>query len=266
MRQTLISIIIPSYNSGMYLEHAIQSVMDQSYANWELLIIDGGSTDCSLECALARQRSDARVKLILNPNDTGPAQARAFGINHAHGDVIAFLDADDIWLSEKLERQLRFMTDNSYDFTFTDYRTISSSGRVSSAKLSGWSENSFNQYLRRRGIANSTVMVRRECISDQVLSAIDKRLGEDTLWWLLILKSGYKAYALKEVLALYRKVPNSRSSSILENQLAVWQMYRFELNLSLMRAIFSYTGYLVDVSVRRLLFLVRVTLGRRNGS
>ena len=266
MSQIFISIIMPCYNSGMYLEHAIQSVLDQSYSNWELLIIDGGSTDSSLECALAQQRSDARVKLILNPNDTGPAQARAFGINHAQGEVIAFLDADDVWLSEKLERQLRFMTDNSYDFTFTDYRTISSSGRVSSARLSGWRENSFNQYLRRRGIANSTVMVRKECISDQVLNAIDKRLGEDTLWWLLILKSGKKAYALKEVLALYRKVANSRSSFVLENQLAVWQMYRSELNLSLMRTIFSYAGYLVDVSVRRLLFLVGDIVGRRNGS
>jgi teichuronic acid biosynthesis glycosyltransferase TuaG len=251
----LVSIIVPSFNSCRFIQDSIKSVVAQTYENWELLIVDGGSVDGTVELVEAIAQEDARVRLIKNDNDTGPAQARAFGISHCHGDYIAFLDSDDLWSTIKLERQLEFMLAHNYQFTFTDYRLISEENKVSHAVMGGWRENSYWQYLGRRGIANSSVILARECISEKVMAAIWGRLAEDSLWWLLIMRTGYKAYALKEPLLLYRRVSTSRSTQTWQNSLAVWDIYTKELGNGKLTATTFYLLYVIDVCVRRLRFM-----------
>ncbi len=250
----LISIITPSYFSEKHIEDCILSVLHQTYDNWEMLVIDGQSTDGTLRIVEKYSKNDKRIKLINNIEDDGPAQARAFGIKKASGDYFAFIDSDDMWLPNKLELQLAFMIENTYSFTFTRYRLIDKNGAESVASLGGHNSNTYNQYLRRRGIANSSVMLKRECINNDILESIRSAHAEDTLWWLLIMKNGYHAFALQKVLMIYRVLQNSRSSQVFKNQQAVWSMYRDTLGLNIFHAFFNNSLYLIDVFFRRLKF------------
>lgn len=253
----LISIITPSLNSERYIGEAIQSVINQSYPYWELLIVDGGSSDKTIDIIEKFSMSDSRIKLIHNKNDNGTSQARSEGIKKANGEFIAFIDSDDIWHNEKLKIQIEFLKKNNYLFCFTRYKKLYSNGMLSHASIGGHKSNTYSQYLRRRGIANSTVMIHRSCMKEHILNTIGKSHGEDTLWWLLILKDGNVAYSIEKPLTYYRIVDGSLSSKVLNNQFTVWHSYRNELKLSIITAALYYFGYLIDVFIRRILFHIR---------
>lgn len=257
MKETpLISVIVPSFFSENHIGECIESVLKQTYQKLELIIIDGMSKDRTISIIKKYQLEDDRVILIPNPNDNGPAQARSYGIKHSSGEYIAFIDSDDLWSKTKLEKQLAFMVNNNYKFSFTRYKKMYSDGSLSKASLGGHNSNTFNQYLRRRGIANSTVMVSKECIDEEILNTVGKSHGEDTLWWLLILRKGYTAYAMQNDLAVYRVVDGSLSSKVLNNQFTVWHSYRNELDLSVFTASINYCGYVLDVFFRRIEFFI----------
>ena len=254
---TCVSIIIPTLNSSRFLEACLKSVVSQSYGNWEALVVDGGSTDGTLDVIESFSAMDSRVKCVSNPNDQGPGQARALGIEVSQGTVIAFLDADDLWAEDKLDKQLRFMARAGAKFSFTSYKLISEKGKLSKASLNGWNRNTFKQYLGRRGIANSTVMIERGCFPNEIFTSTGNFLAEDTLWWLWVMRAGFPAYSLKEPLVMYRKVSGSRSSQIVSNQSSVWRIYRKEFQLSRLAAGWYYGLYAIDVLIRRALFTLR---------
>ncbi len=260
MSEPLISVIVPSFNSDLFLRQCMQSVIDQSYSNWEMLIVDGGSTDKTVSIVEEFGLDEPRIKLIDNPEDDGPAQARAVGIREARGIYLAFLDSDDLWLKDKLSVQVTFMQASRLDFSFTSYRFLYPDGNESFAQMYGWRINSFKQYLGRRGIANSTVMLTRDCFSEEVLNTVGKSHGEDTLWWLLIMRSGVSAHCLRTPLTLYRRVPGSLSTRVMKNQTTVWHSYRNELALNQVEAAYHYIRYIADVLCRRLMFRLRETL------
>ena len=256
-KNKLISIITPSLNSDRFISECITSVINQSYSNWELLIVDGGSTDKTIKIIEDFTLSDPRIKLIHNPNDNGTSQARSVGIKEAGGEYLAFIDSDDIWDKDKLQKQIEFLEQNSYSFCFTRYKKLYPNGDISKASIGGHKSNNYYQYLRRRGIANSTVMIHKSCMKNHILNTVGKSHGEDTLWWLLILKEGHTAYSLDESLVLYRVVEGSLSSKIFNNQSTVWHSYRNELQLNIISAFVYYLGYLIDVFIRRLFFIIR---------
>ena len=253
----LISIITPSFFSEKHIEECIKSVQGQTYDNWELIVIDGESKDLTVEIVRNFSQQDDRIRLISNPKDDGPAQARSLGLTHAKGEFIAFIDSDDLWLPTKLDDQVTFMIEHDHYFTFTSYKKMFTNQSVSKAVISGHNSNTFKQYLRRRGISNSTVMLRKECVSAEVLLTVGKSHGEDTLWWLLIMREGFDAIALQKPLTIYRMVDDSLSTKVMNNQRTVWHSYRNELNLSIAYAAYYYALYLVDVALRRAKFLVR---------
>ncbi|HAQ71448.1 MAG TPA: glycosyl transferase, partial [Flavobacteriales bacterium] len=232
----------------------------QTYDNWELIVVDGESRDLTVEIVRNFSQEDDRIRLINNPNDDGPAQARSLGLTHAKGSFIAFIDSDDLWLPTKLDDQVTFMIEHDHYFTFTSYKKMFTNQSVSKAVISGHNSNTFKQYLRRRGISNSTVMLRKECISAEVLLTVGKSHGEDTLWWLLIMRQGFDAIALQKPLTIYRMVDNSLSTKVMNNQRTVWHSYRNELNLSIAVAAYNYALYLVDVALRRAKFLIKNSL------
>jgi glycosyltransferase involved in cell wall biosynthesis len=229
-------------------------VQAQTYNNWELIVVDGESQDLTVDIVQNISKADDRIRLINNTNDDGPAQARSLGLTHARGDYIAFIDSDDLWLPTKLADQINFMIKNDHYFTFTSYKKMFRNQALSKASISGHDSNTFKQYLKRRGIANSTVMLRKECISAEIISTVGKSHGEDTLWWLLIMRQGYDAFALQKPLTIYRMVDDSLSSKVMNNQRTVWHSYRNELNLTIAYAAFCYSLYLIDVALRRFKF------------
>jgi teichuronic acid biosynthesis glycosyltransferase TuaG len=117
----LISIITPCYNSAGFLAQTIESVIAQTYKNWEMIIVDDCSTDASFDIALNYAAKDERIKVYRTEQNCGAALARNKAIKLSQGEYLAFLDSDDIWLPEKIERQLQFMRENNSDFSFTEY-------------------------------------------------------------------------------------------------------------------------------------------------
>ena len=124
----LVSIIMPNYNGAKYLQETLNSVLAQSYTNWELLFVDDCSTDNSLEIVQAIQ--DERIRILKNENNSGAAKSRNYALCEAKGKWIAFLDSDDLWTPEKLEKQIAFMDTNAYVFTFTDYALVDKEDKI----------------------------------------------------------------------------------------------------------------------------------------
>lgn len=248
--QPLVSIIMPSYNAAQFIAESIESVLAQTYVDWELLITDDCSKDQTLEIAQSYEREDPRIKVFALPINSGAATARNHSLANAKGEYIAFLDSDDLWKPTKLERQLDFMLTGDYAFTFTNYELMDEDGHLLSKELKMPQSLSYNQYLRNTAIGCLTVVVNREKIGD--FSMLNIRAAEDMSTWLRFLKKVGKAYALKENLATYRLVGNSVSSKKLKSAKDVWRCYRDIEHLSLARSIYSFVGYAFHAIKKRL--------------
>jgi teichuronic acid biosynthesis glycosyltransferase TuaG len=252
MNHILVSVIMPAFNSSQHISEAIESVLSQTEKNLELLIIDGGSNDGTVETIRRYKNLDPRVKLIYNPDDRGPAHARATGILKSGGQFIAFLDADDLWLPTKLAEQVAFMELKQIDFSYTFYSSLSKDGLTVTCPHSAYASYNFWKLLALRGIGTLTVVIRRRLLSDDVLSHQTKSHGEELLWWLLILRKGYVARLYPKDLARYRKTEGSLSSFLWRHQTTVWTTYRCEIGLNPILGGILYASYLVDVTIRRI--------------
>jgi teichuronic acid biosynthesis glycosyltransferase TuaG len=248
-----VSVVIPTFNSEKYISETLKSVIDQDCIDFEIVVVDGGSVDNTEKVVESFKGGFPNLRYIRNTNDQGPAHSRLVGIQSSVGEFIAFIDSDDIWFENKLEEQINFMSEKELDFTFTDYIKIADTGEIRSGIISGHNSNTYWQYLRRRGIANSTVIVRRSVIGDVWDDKISKSHGEDTLWWLLLMKhKNVLAVRFPHCLTKYRIAPEGLSRKVMKNQTTVWHSYRNELKLSFVQTVFYYTGYIADVAIRRL--------------
>ena len=143
----LVSIITPSWNCGKFLEETIKSIQAQTYTNWELLFQDDCSTDDTKERVLRLAAEDNRIKYECNLRNSGAAITRNNALRRAQGKWIAFLDSDDLWLPEKLEKQIRFMEENGYAFTYHEYAEMTEEGHDNGVYVSGIKKvNAFNMY------------------------------------------------------------------------------------------------------------------------
>ena len=250
----IVSIIMPSFNSEKFIGKAIESVLLQTFDNWELLIIDGGSNDRTVDIIKEYSKQDDRVIYINNKDDMGPAHARCVGVKQCSGEYVAFLDADDLWLVGKLELQVKFMQEHNIDFSYTSYRSTNESGERESCVIPMYSSYNFFQALSRRGIGILTVIVKKKLLSNDVIETYGKFHGEDYLWWLLILKQGIVARHLDKDTARYRHVDESLSSHRYrhKHQATVWDSYRNEVGLGFFISVFCYSSYLLDASFRKI--------------
>lgn len=203
----LVSIITPLYNSEKYIGQTIESVLKQTYKNWEMLIVDDCSTDNSKE-VVAKYLTDPRIRYFCMDVNSGGARARNKALENAKGRFIAFLDADDQWKQEKLEKQIRFMLDNKYGFSFTAYEILGNNGN----KLIQVPERlSYGDFMKNTIIGTLTVMIDSSIIGSVRL--VDVKKDHDSMTWAKILRQGYNAYGLNESLSLYRRVEGSISSN-----------------------------------------------------
>lgn len=251
MTAPAVSIVMPAFNSRRYVTDAMRSVQAQTRGDWELLVVDGGSKDGTQDVVRAAAEQDPRIRLVPNPDDRGPAHARATGVRNARGRYVAFLDADDLWLPEKLALQVEAMEREGMAFSYTRYSAMSADATEVSCPLPAYRRYDFWSALARRGIGTLTVMVRRERLTEEVLATYGKSHGEEYLWWLLILKQGIVAHLVPHDLARYRNTEGSLSKRRLRHQSTVWNTYRTEIGLSAPVAALLYTSYVIDVAQRR---------------
>ncbi len=202
----LVSIITPSWACGKFIGETIKSVQAQTYQNWELLVQDDCSTDNTREVVAAFAQNDSRIKYACNPVNSGAAITRNNALRRASGRWVAFLDSDDLWLPEKLERQLEFMVKKGYAFSYHEYTEMSEDGTPLGVYVSGKKRVSKFDMFACCWPGCLTVMYDKEKIG--LVQINDVRRNNDTALWLKVVRKA-PCYLLKENLARYRRRANS---------------------------------------------------------
>jgi glycosyltransferase involved in cell wall biosynthesis len=236
----LVSIISPCYNSSKFISHAIESVLEQTYKNWELIIVDDGSTDNSIEIIKKYEHMDKRIKLIEFGKNSGPALARNRAINEAKGRYIAFLDSDDIWLPQKLEKQIAFMIENNIALTYSSYYLIDKNGNNRGVFITKKSAT-YNELLKTCFIGNLTAIYDADIIGKYFLENIGH--GDYTLW-LKILKKIAISRGIIEPLAKYRLSDKSFSANKIKAACWQWKIYSDIEKLGFFSSLYYFLNYI----------------------
>lgn len=229
----LVSIIMPNYNGEKYVFETINSVIAQTYKNWELLFVDDCSTDNSIE--IVNSFGDARIRVLKNDKNSGAAIARNKAIEEANGRWIAFLDSDDLWMPEKLEKQISYMESNKVLFSYTDYEVIDENNKSVSLFIPRLDVCGYKDILKHNHIGCLTVIYDSEKIG-KVFMPTNAIKREDLACWLTILKNGVEAHCLHECLAKYKVHSNSVSSNKLKMMKYQWKVYRDVEKINLLKS------------------------------
>lgn len=245
-----ISVIMPCYNMEKFIASSIQSVCNQTYTDWELLIVDDASTDKTAEIVQRFQEADSRIHFAAKSMHTGIAATRNQAIGMAKGQYLAFLDADDVWHPDKLEKQLEFMQTRKIGFSYSAYNWIDETGNNLGKTILTAGDLNYNDYLHNTIIGCSTVMIDTNITGP--ISVPDFRTSEDAATWLNILKKGFIAYALTEVLVSYRIRKKSASSNKIKSACDLWKVYRRQENLTFFKAVESFLSYAYHSIKKRL--------------
>ncbi|WP_335992939.1 glycosyltransferase family 2 protein [Pseudoalteromonas sp. CH_XMU1449-3] len=238
MNEPLVSIIMPAYNSEKYISESIESVILQTFKNWELLITDDRSSDNTQNVVEQYCAKDCRIKLYVNKENGGAGAARNNSITHAKGRYIAFLDSDDLWHPAKLEKQITFMLEHNYGLTYTSYQKFTGNSYlgVVTPPLS----TNYSKLLSSNVIGCLTAIYDTEIVGKQFMPLIRKR--QDMGLWLKVLKITPKAYCIRETLAYYRI-----DSGMTQNKFSVlkwqWRFYREVVKLNLLKACYHFSIY-----------------------
>jgi teichuronic acid biosynthesis glycosyltransferase TuaG len=238
----LVSIITPAYNAGRFIADAVATVRAQTHVNWELLIVDDCSSDDTVQRAQRAAASDSRVELIRQQRNSGPACARNAALSAARGRWIAFLDADDYWLPEKLERQLAFHQASGAKITFTEFRRVTEDGSAVGRHVRVPDRLSYHALLRNTAIATSAVLVDRNRTGS---FRMKETYYDDYACWLELLRPGGCALGLHQDLMRYRVRRASVSRDKAHSARKVWHIYRQIEGLNLATSAWCFMHYAV---------------------
>lgn len=232
----LVSIITPTYNCGKYIGETIESVQQQSYRNWEMIIVDDCSTDDSKEIVKSYMLNDKRINYYRMENNSGPAMARNKAMEMAKGQYMAFLDSDDLWMPEKLFMQIQWMKENKHFFSCTSYMQIDEKGKVLNKIIRAKKSVNYNRLLLDCPVGNSTVVYDVSHMGK--FSVPDIRKRNDDALWLKMLKQEKCIYGMHDILMKYRIRKNSVSSNKWKLIKYHWILYRKIEHLSVARSLF----------------------------
>lgn len=240
IEKEMVSIITPSYKSKRFISQTIDSVLAQTYENWEMIIVDDCSPDDSNELIEKYVKKDSRIKLIKLEKNNGPAVARNKAIEEAKGRYIAFLDADDLWKPAKLERQIDFMTKNNLSFTYSSYDLIDEDG-TDLGTFTTKDKISYKSMLRTCSVGCLTAIYDTKKLGKVYMPLIKKR--QDYGLWLKILKNIDSTKGMRESLATYRILENSVSSNKVKAAQYQWKIYREIEKLNIFKSIYYFVQY-----------------------
>lgn len=246
-----VSIITPVYNCERFLKSTINCVLDQTYSNWELLLVDDCSKDGSSDIAIEYSNKDERIKYIKLDTNGGAAIARNTALEHSTGRFVAYLDSDDLWKPEKLEKQINFMMNHKYGFTCTDYEKIDENDNQ--LKIVKMPESiDYEHLLRNTIVQTSGVMIDTEIIDRKLLIMPNIRRRQDSATWAQILKVGNYCYGMPENLSYYRVVKNSLSSNKFKAIKMNIYWYRKIEKLSIIKTAYCFVGYAWNACKKRI--------------
>ncbi len=246
MNHIIVSIIMPSYNSATTIVSSIESVQQQDYPHWELLITDDGSTDNTVELVRELADDDPRISIEVNPVNSGAGFSRNQSIKRSKGKYIAFLDSDDIWATNKLESQIKVL-EAGYDVVCSHYHTFIDD--IDKIQVTRRFPVEFNYYSMLYGnkVGNLTGIYNQDTLG----KVYQQNIGhEDYLMWLELVKRAGKAFCVQEALAYYRVSSTSLSGNKLKASLWQWKIYREQLGLGLFQSIYYWYGYVLNALIR----------------
>ena len=247
---TLVSIITPCYNSDRFINECIYSVLEQTYINWELLIVDDASEDRSKQLINDFAEKDFRIRPFFSDKNLGVAETRNIAISKAKGRYIAFLDIDDVWKKEKLKEQISFMKLHNIAFSFSSYQPISEDGNQIFREIEAPLVMDYNLFLKNTIIGCLTVVLDKNKIGDFKMPNL--RTSQDMALWLSIMRSGISAYGLQKSLAYYRIVETSNSANKFKVAKGVWYIYRTEEELGYLRSVWCLLNYAFNAIKKRI--------------
>lgn len=242
MSSVQVSIITPAWRAAAFVGETIRSAQVQDFTDWEMLIVDDCSPDDTCRVIDSFSVADPRVRLIRQPRNAGPAEARNAALAQARGRYIAFLDSDDVWLPGKLSRQLEFMRGKSAPLSYTEYSRITQDASLLGQRIRVPPSLDYNQLLCNTAIVTSTVIVDTS-LTGKVSMPIAPY--DDYALWLKLLRAGHVAHGLQADLLRYRVVAGSVSRSKSTSAMRVWRTYRDIESLGVVRSAWSFANYAV---------------------
>ena len=239
-----VSIIIPVYNTSKYLEECINSVIKQSYKNLEIIIVNDNSIDDSL--SIINSFNDKRIKVINLDENFGVSIARNKGVEASTGDLICFLDSDDYWYLDKIEKQVKFIENKSFIYSDYEYLKNGKRKRVKVPKII-----TYKEAMKNTTIFTSTVMFNMEYLSKEDIYMPNIKLGQDSSTWWKILKKVNIAYGMNDVLSIYRVEGKSLSSNKIKSVIGTWKILKLE-DINIFKRIWYFICYIFNASKRRI--------------
>lgn len=246
-QQPLITVVMPNYNGHRFVEQAIDSVLDQSYQNFELIVVDDCSTDDSLQLIQQKAQSDERIRIITLEHNVGVANARNTGIKNAKGKYIALLDNDDLWTEDKLECQLE-LAKKGADIVYCSYDFIDEQNDTIKKPFVVPRQTNFNTMLVSSVISCSTSFIKTELMQEHPFNP--EFYHEDYVLWMELLRVCPTAYGVQKVLMHYRQVAGSRSNKKGNAAKERWNTYRKALKLNILTSVWAFARYAVKGVVK----------------
>lgn len=242
MEKPLVSVITPAYNSARFIGPAITSVLNQTFSNWEMIVVDDCSSDDTARIVAAFAQRDPRIIFVALSQNSGAGVARQTAVELARGRYIAFLDADDLWKPEKLEKQRAFLENTRQGFAFSAYDCIDQNGQPTGVRIGVPKRLSYNLLFFCNFVGNLTGIYDTEVFGKIPISTVRKR--QDWILWLQVLKKLKSARSMPESLAFYRVHGQSLSSSKFKLVRDNYVVYRQEHGLNPIMATLAMCGFL----------------------
>ncbi len=247
-----VSIVTPVYRLENYISETLESVAAQTYKDWEWILVEDAGGDRSAELIRQFQTAHPELKIILicREKNEGAAAARNLGVENSRGRYLAFLDGDDLWEPDKLERQMSFLRETGAAFSCTGYEFADEDGTGTGKVVHVPSKLGYRQALGNTTIFTSTVMFDTEKIPRDRIRMPQVKSEDTALWW-SILKEGYEVYGLDENLVKYRRPVRSLSSNKLEAVRRIWNLYRKQEGLGIPASIYYFCQWAIRAVLRR---------------
>ena len=238
----LVSVIIPYFKKKKYIADTINSILQQTYKNFEIIIIYDDPEKNDLEYIKKLITLDNRIELIVNHKNFGAGISRNIGISKANGFFLAFIDADDLWEKTKLEEQIKFMENEKINFCHTTYKIINERNEFIALRKA---RNFFNikELIKSCDIGLSTVLLKKEILGSNRFP--DLKTKEDFVLWLKLISKNVKIYGLDKELTLWRKTSNSLSSSLFQKIIDGFRVYNVYMKYNIIKSLY----YLLYLSI-----------------
>lgn len=245
-----VSIIMPTYNVGDVVSDTIESVLKQTYIDWELIIVDDCSSDNTIEVIKSYIAKYSNIKLFINDINRGAGISRNIAINKANGQYLAFLDSDDLWFPEKLMKQITYMEKNNLPISHTSFNFIDNVGENRVGGVLASEKVNLIDNLKNTEIGTSTAIIDKFLVTEPIFFC-EQRARQDLKLWIKLLGLGYSSYGINEVLVSYRVRKNSVSSNKIKMLWITWNVYKNINTITRTKRVICFINYFFNAIKKR---------------